>query len=232
MSRNEWEEGKFKLSAVEFRKLSNSFYEKLNALREADRQTLTSVRTAVMVAAKGKRGVDWVALFDAEIEKSRPRPDLSGYGSSFNTRTHALNTIDEFQAKTLLVTEYDEKTRKWTSHSPRSVKKGDFSSVSVRSMPTVRMPDATILFDPKKRTVLWSVEENNHACDRARENPVAKAFFSLLGAVSWTRGTGGEIVGNDEYNQDSRDGGGGGNYSKLNYGPQTKKTQKKTLWRT
>lgn len=78
--------------------------------------------------------------------------------------------------------------------------------------------EGTITF--KGREVTWSVEENNHAPERANADPVAKAFFQALDRVEWTRGSGGVIVGNDEYNRDSREGGGGGNYEVKGYGPK------------
>lgn len=72
------------------------------------------------------------------------------------------------------------------------------------------------------RQVTWAVGENNHAVERAREDPVARAFFAALGRVTWTRGSGGEIVGNDEYNRDSDHAGGGANYVTARFGPKTK----------
>lgn len=77
--------------------------------------------------------------------------------------------------------------------------------------------EASISFDG--RQVTWSVEENNHACERARESLMAGRFFDALSRVQWTRGTGGVIVGNDEYNRDNRESGGGGNYTKDTFGP-------------
>jgi hypothetical protein len=64
------------------------------------------------------------------------------------------------------------------------------------------------------------VIENNHACERAHEDTVVSQFFSMLQRVTWVRGTGGEIVGNDEYNRDSSLAGGGGNYVNYAFGPK------------
>ena len=82
--------------------------------------------------------------------------------------------------------------------------------------------EASISF--KGREVTWNVPSNNHAVERAHEHPVAQAFFQGLAAIkSWPRGTGGEILGNDEYNRDSREMGGGGNYVTARYGDAVKK---------
>lgn len=82
----------------------------------------------------------------------------------------------------------------------------------------------SVHFDNDTRTIKWHVHENNHACERAREGALGSALFSVLSTVKWTRGTGGRVWGNDEYNADSgRNGAGcGGCYEKETYGPQSK----------
>lgn len=72
----------------------------------------------------------------------------------------------------------------------------------------------------KGREVTWAVSENNHAREAAHEGAVAQAFFTALARVKWTRGTGGVIVGNDEYNRDADYAGGGANYITATYGPK------------
>lgn len=77
--------------------------------------------------------------------------------------------------------------------------------------------EASVAFDGRR--VSWSVSENNHAVDTARNSPLGMVFFTALDKVKWTRGTGGTLVGNDEYNGESEAEGGGANYVTARYGP-------------
>lgn len=83
--------------------------------------------------------------------------------------------------------------------------------------------NSTIRTDADNTTVFWNVYEGNHACEEARKHETAKALFRALDRVVWTRGSGGDIVGNDEYNRDSCSLGGSGNYLVTRYGPQKKR---------
>ena len=79
--------------------------------------------------------------------------------------------------------------------------------------------EAHVNFDDKTRGTTWQVDENNRAIDRARQTILGKAFFSALNLVDWTRGSGGKILGNNEYNRDDHAyEGGGGNTVNSNYG--------------
>lgn len=69
---------------------------------------------------------------------------------------------------------------------------------------------ATITLDGNK--VIWDVPENNHACDYARGHSIAQALFGFLERVEWTSRSGGTITGNNEYNRDTYEGGGGANF--------------------
>lgn len=82
--------------------------------------------------------------------------------------------------------------------------------------------DASMTFNGN--AVTWEVYENNHAVDRAHEHPIVKLFFNYLEKqVVWTRGSGGVIIGNNEYNRDSDSVGGGGNYVVTEFGPKAAK---------
>lgn len=71
----------------------------------------------------------------------------------------------------------------------------------------------------KTRELHWLVEETNHAVTEAHAHPFTKALFSALDSVSFSRGNGGKIVGNDENNQDANWEGGGANYVTREYSP-------------
>lgn len=99
----------------------------------------------------------------------------------------------------------------------------DFPKANVRTKGFDASSEAMISFEDKIRTVRWSVSENNHACEHARRSVLARVFFEALHAVNWTRGSGGKIVGNDEYNRDSDYEGGGANYVKGEWGPNIRR---------
>lgn len=69
------------------------------------------------------------------------------------------------------------------------------------------------------RVVTWDVPENNHSVDNARESEAAGLFFAALGRVKWTRGTGGAIWGNNEYNEGEHGYGRGPDYMGDTFGP-------------
>lgn len=108
-----------------------------------------------------------------------------------------------------------------TQGTPRRVLKTDLPTLNNK---TTRFyaGEASINFDRDHHSVHWEVPENNHARDYCRDHPIARALFARLDRLNWTRGSGGVIVANDEYNRDSENPGGGGNYIVSSYGPRGK----------
>lgn len=80
-------------------------------------------------------------------------------------------------------------------------------------------------FTLEGRNLTWDVEENNHARDYANSTPLAGAVWTHLGRIAWTRGSGGQIVGNDEYNREADWEGGGGNYVTREFGVEASKRE-------
>jgi hypothetical protein len=90
--------------------------------------------------------------------------------------------------------------------------------------PTFWIGDGSISF--RGREVSYDVADS-HGCDRPREHPISRMLWSALSKVNWTRGSGGEILGNNEYNEEAGRGqaGGGGSYVVMSFGPKSKNTR-------
>jgi len=97
--------------------------------------------------------------------------------------------------------------------------KKSFTTKPLSKSATFNHGDAHISLNNENNIVVWHVSENNHACERAHDWWFAKELFKALGRVKWTRNSGGQIVGNDEYNQESCEFGMGGNYLVQGFGP-------------
>ena len=102
---------------------------------------------------------------------------------------------------------------------PERIKKDALEFPTARTTNFRAGDEAWIVFDREHHSVSWGTSDNNHAVGRARDTAAAAAFFRALDTVKWTRGTGGVLTGNDEYNQDSRDDGRGANYTTVGWGP-------------
>lgn len=216
MSRYEWEQGVITLSTKEMaamRKAAAAYY---NGALQTDLEKLTKLAEAVKLMGKGKRGFNFRAALGNEL--AREESTFSRWGG--RSRVWQFKLFDEYD---------DDVMRLLLDDAGKIVipKKTALKQASVRTdlaYPPQHCPSSSgeggFTFNPERRTVTWDVSENNHACERARESLMGKFFFNYLSKVTWTRGTGGVIVGNDEYNRDDRESGGGGNFTKDRFGPQ------------
>ncbi|BDB63247.1 hypothetical protein RDE2_50410 (plasmid) [Rhodococcus sp. RDE2] len=113
------------------------------------------------------------------------------------------------------------------AHSPSSNPTADASRLGRSSPPRFPSPtlgpanggESEFGLTLEGRTLHWEVPQNNHARDHAAVTGLYQAALTYLNDVTWTRGTGGVIVGNDEYNRDTTYEGGGGNYVTHRFGP-------------
>lgn len=204
MSCYEWERGEFKFSAKEYPKFRRTFVEKWNDLQRATLTRALEIRTRFLDSIKKERGLSEFELRERfwKVCENRRIPEAE--------ITMILRLL-------------------WPSYKPDrkpqtpKVKDLDIRPVSKDGL--FQLEEATIRFNNKTRIVVWEVGENNHACDRAREERAAVLFFELLGKVKWTRGTGGEIIGNDEYRREQEFAGGGANYVKAVYSQAEQKKE-------
>lgn len=214
MSRNEWEKGSIKLSVQVFQEFRQELVKTYNEALQADFNTLTELSERLKAAGKGKRNFDYRAALQAELWSTRRRP--GAWDDSYRIEL-------KIASRGYLGNLFLNKEGK-----PIALKKKDFAGVTVGakhctfppSSPVTVSEDGTLTLDPVKKTVEWSVSENNRACESARESFVGKFLFRYLRKVSWTRDTGGVIVGNDEYNEEAEEAGGAANYIKEAYGPR------------
>ena len=94
-------------------------------------------------------------------------------------------------------------------------KKKDLPLKATSKDAEMHLSDAYVKFTNATKTLVWDVSENNRAVEHAHDHWFAKLVFEALGKITWTRNSGGKIIGNDEYNRDAgrEYEGGGGSYT-------------------
>jgi hypothetical protein len=178
-----------------------------------------SIYQTASAAVKGKRGENRDKLIKEAVARECGC-SISSVGVSFNRESDYQKW--EIISPLLL----KNKDGKVTLTSPR---KSELNLLPLTKDAVIHTPDATIIFKNEDRTVTWSVEENNRAVERAHDHWFAKKLFQKLNSIQWTRGSGGKIVGNDEYNRDSDYEGGGANYVVCCFRAPTKKEKESKI---
>lgn len=240
MSCNEWEEGTIKLPTGEAPKVrdavkhaadqhraalyahAQAFWKALPAAYRRDREKYGRAVEAYLYGnLPSTHPNDWrpKGLPDAKLPAWRGLPDDAGHpdrSGMWSDLHHLLTLVLRRQVKV--------EGKPWAESQecpPHRALQTDVEKVIGKATGTkfrLDCGESSIAFDG--RTLVWAVGENNHARDYGRAHPIARALFAALDRVTWTRGSGGDIVGNDEYNRDNRDSGGGGNYVLNRYGPE------------
>lgn len=212
MSCYAWEHGTIKLPRAAVVTVRAAVVDRENERRKETFDRAVAILPRLLALGKGKRGFDFRKAFEGFAESERLGEDDHGI--------KRLLFVDV--RRPLPRVGYMGVTEMWETvkaPKPKAPKKSALVLLKARGKQrlVVELGEASITFDGQ--TVTWDVPENNHAPERAHEDPVAVALFRALDRVQWTRGSGGEIAGNDEYGRDSQESGGGGNYTVANYGP-------------
>lgn len=84
---------------------------------------------------------------------------------------------------------------------------------------TVTLRGADWQVQVQGRTMTIHVSENNHACERTREDATFRAILRRLDRVRWTRGSGGTVLTQSEYTRDAYT----GPSEWLSYGPSRRR---------
>ena len=205
MSTYNWESGSVRMSTREFAQFRRGMVQFHNDRQERLYKDAVALWAGLRAQAKGQRNFDY-----GEALRNHRRFDHSG------SPHRGVDSMDGFFEIEQALIDYNGTGSRRSLKCP---KKKDFKTLKLTAESIPVGYEAVIGFDNKAREVRWDVPENNHAVERARESAVGREFLGRLAAVRWTRGTGGQFVGTDEYNEDRRDAGGGANYVTARYGP-------------
>lgn len=213
MSRYEWEKGEFVLPSAEWAGFKASIREAVNRSNVEMLDTAMKLHAALAIRLKGMRGPDIWSIGWEEMEKLNRQ--LGAYS------VPRFSETEQYEIVSAVVDRGWGIGRDKRPERVRKPQKKHFPQHG-NNVTSYSCGECSVSFDNATRTATWSVGENNHACETARETVLGKALFAALRQVKWTRGSGGRIWGNDEYNQDSgRDySGEGGSYDKESYGPK------------
>lgn len=214
MSKYEWERGSIIIPAASWVAFRKGLIEAWNAEQQRVFALAVEMRAKVEAAAKGKRGFDRAAWLCGAMRAGQ-------WGDNGESARD-----DDYHAVLVLLGLGGTADAKKT-HAP---KKKDLKILPTSRGARLVIGEADIGLVDETRTVHWSVGENNHACDTARSLPMARALFAALDRIEWTRGSGGKIIGNDEYHRDRDGEGGGGHYVTSEYGPHVKKQRSAVAW--
>lgn len=211
-----WESGTFTLPTKDVTKVKTFLREYTNALHDEVKVAAVALHKEVGTTSKARYSVRLRSIEEASWETNAA--DRRRYTSSQLERRSVVNTL----ARRVL----EHMIRNLGPRNPHQPTTADVEEIVPRA--TTKITDYC-LYDKNGsvaafvtlngKVLTYRVEENNHAVDDANETPIVQALFSLLGSITWTRGTGGYTSGNNEYNRDDRTGGGGANYLCRVYGP-------------
>lgn len=166
----------------------------------------SAFRTAIIEKVNELRGKQYTLACEAHTAAQE-----AGKGQRGFSRADWVRNSDRFWDVAHFITRRGDK-------KVFKPKKKDFPTLPTSKSVVLHLEEVTITLDNKKRAMTYYSGENNRAVGRGRENPAVALMFQRLRVITWTNKTGGEFIGNDEYNRDSRDSGGGANYTTAAFG--------------
>lgn len=208
MSRSEWESGTLKIPTKAWKPLRDGLANAFNK-RQVSLHELALKLHAMLVAQKklAKRGtfkLDEAFKALAWRQPSVWPQKLDGSEERDLVETSLLGPYGKRTGALLLP------------------KKKDFPLAVATKTTQYEADLATISLNAAKHELNWDVSENNHAVDSSRDSYMGSVMFALLAKIEWTRGSGGQFIGNDENNRESECEGGGANYVTATYAMKTK----------
>jgi hypothetical protein len=209
MTKNGWEQGTVVLPSAEFGRIRKMFEE-----AERARKTELFAHTQTFwkgLTAKQKRDRNaYRDALDVYIGTEKAKAPRQPYNPWYRTDNSAADAVEQ---------KMDDLSEFLEHHPHRRATVADMEYPTNRTLGFGTGSHGYVSFDRETNAVTWSVSENNHAVEDAHESPEWATLQDALSSVKWTRGTGGYFTGNDEYNTDGYEYGGGENYVTSAYGP-------------
>lgn len=207
MARYDWEHGTLKLPSKAYVGFKKGLIARHNEIVAADLVLARQLHAELAVALKGRRGLTRDTVVDA----------LRSHRTALEARTgKSIVLLGSWELESLFI-EVDDDTGRAKFKALRASAGGN--RLLKASAPALVGEGCVVRFLDATRSVTWTVHENNRAVAMAWSSWLGRAFLDALSRVEWVRGTGGEIVGNDEYNREAIDEGGGANYVTRRFGP-------------
>lgn len=194
MSCYNWEHGTIQLPKSKYAAIRKQFMEGYNAFLLDQLERSKRLREHVLTVNKGKRNVQWFYALQDHMNR---------FGVDWSTVEKMIQGMD--------------------GKKPRNLNKKLMELANNKTTVFDLAGEGTISFNKERKTVTYDVPENNRSVERARESKVGELFFKTMNSVTWTRGSGGMLIGNDEYNRENQNAGGGGNYMTASFGKDGKK---------
>lgn len=188
-----WEHGTIELPSAEVAGIKRALRTASNELRDDVKAKAESIHREVM----DKRSTRSVKLYRKALREMQ-------YGDSgphrrrlsdrdLTVRSTAIEAIH-------LVLDVDDKVRKPTDADiERILPKATNRTTVFPVISPTGYSEASISIEG--RTLTWDVPENNHSTDNAKRSVLHGVLFGALNDIKWTRGSGGTIWGNCEYNE-------------------------------
>lgn len=210
MSCYEYEYGTIKLSTKEFSRVRRAFAESYNAwLDKCFNKAVSLYEPLKEYIVKNKKNKDFFGW------SKNPVYDISHHYLEKQLHNEDETTLYKIMESLVSQKTVDGKTK----YSIIKPTKKAFKHVSLSQN---EYSDLTcyVSFIPEEKSFKWNVPENNHSVEHAWINILGKTFKQVFSKVEWSRGTGGVIFYNSEYNRENQgyDGAGGDMASKF-FGP-------------
>lgn len=189
MSVYEWEKGSIILPQESWGTFRDGLLSKWNKYQQSVLKDAKRAYSALLRASRGKQGAKYQEALTMALR------------SYCEGKQGNLYTVPSWVRHTSISHLVFKRVN---AHSPLDIVEPEKSDLDTKPLGhgcTLDLKVAIVKLDNQHRTVTWTVPEENHACERARSHWFSKVMFEALANVTWTPGSGGKIVGNDDYNR-------------------------------